>query len=185
MRPYSCFTARPGASLRRRVDAACGACACGGACASRRHSRRRWCGHAATPAAAHAHARCFCGASGAVLTRWQFVGARVAAASAARSDRDVMLPRCGVAAGARRPRGGVGGRAHVRARAFERRHLYIRWRVAASRITSGRLPITWRELHYPLGKGTDSRGDGRHAGREARAAPEVAPKVHTYIVCYP
>ena len=74
--------------------------------------------------AAHAHARCFCGASGAVLTRWQFVGARVAAASAARSDRDVMLPRSGVAAGARRPRGGVGGRAHVRARAFERRHLY-------------------------------------------------------------
>jgi hypothetical protein len=74
---------------------------------SRRHSRRRWCGHAATPAAAHAHARCFWGASGAVLTRWQFVGARVAAASAARSDRDVMLPRCGVAAGARRPRGGV------------------------------------------------------------------------------
>jgi len=75
--------ARPGAAAR----------------APRRHSRRRWCGHAATHAATRA--RALLGASGAVLTRWQLVGARVAAASAARSDRGVKLPRCSVAAGAR------------------------------------------------------------------------------------
>ena len=120
-RPYSRFTAWPGASLRRRVGAAC-------ACAWRRvrlggigHSRRRWRGHATTHAATRA--RALLGASDAVLTRWQLVGARInselcggqcrvqssefiraktqAAVSAARSDRGVTLPRCGVAAGAR------------------------------------------------------------------------------------
>ena len=59
--------------------------------APRRHSRRRWCGHAATHR--HTRTRAACGASGAVLTHWQLVGARVAAASAVCSDRGVALLR--------------------------------------------------------------------------------------------
>ncbi len=56
------------------------------------HSRRRRvCGHAATHAATRA--RALLGASGAVLTRWQLIGARVAAASAEFRVQSLFEPR--------------------------------------------------------------------------------------------
>jgi len=74
------------------------------------------CGHAATHAATRA--RALLGASGAVLTRWQLIGARVAAASAEFRVQSLFEPR-------------------LKRAAIERGDVAEVWRVACVRAPAG------------------------------------------------